>query len=283
MRTLKQKLIAKIFNNPFGRLYFGVPEGKEIYKITRSSAHYYTGEFSKINGLPIICTGDTKPNGRNPFIYLLETWKPIHLCWFYIKMGWKIPKYFIGLDTGAKAATATGGSYNSWNNPTNAYTEDGTNFATAGDFQSREQSYETFGFEIPAGATINGIEFYVKGKNSAGTATIRLALASGVLNKTKTQAFSTTNTGYTLGSSSDLWGGAFTDTHFSDANFHATIYGNADEAGNTRSVDFLSIKVYYTEVSNLANLKTYNTNLKANIKSINTNLIANVKSLNTNT
>lgn len=32
-----------------------------------------------------------------------------------------------------------------------------------------------------------------------------------------------------------------------------------------------------------ANLKTYNTNVKANIKSIDTNLIANVKSLNTNT
>jgi hypothetical protein len=31
-----------------------------------------------------------------------------------------------------------------------------------------------------------------------------------------------------------------------------------------------------------ANLKSYNTNLKANIKSINTNLIANIKSLNTN-
>lgn len=31
-----------------------------------------------------------------------------------------------------------------------------------------------------------------------------------------------------------------------------------------------------------ANLKSYNTNLKANVKSINTNLIANVKSLNTN-
>lgn len=31
-----------------------------------------------------------------------------------------------------------------------------------------------------------------------------------------------------------------------------------------------------------ANLKSYNTNLKANIKSVNTNLIANVKSLNTN-
>jgi len=31
-----------------------------------------------------------------------------------------------------------------------------------------------------------------------------------------------------------------------------------------------------------ANLKTYNTNLKANIKTINTNAIANVKTLNTN-
>jgi len=31
-----------------------------------------------------------------------------------------------------------------------------------------------------------------------------------------------------------------------------------------------------------ANLKSYNTNLKANIKNINTNLIANVKKLNTN-
>jgi hypothetical protein len=38
----------------------------------------------------------------------------------------------------------------------------------------------------------------------------------------------------------------------------------------------------YPEVSGPANLKSYNTNLKANIKSINTNLIANVKSLNTN-
>lgn len=38
-----------------------------------------------------------------------------------------------------------------------------------------------------------------------------------------------------------------------------------------------------TAAAGPANLKSYNTNLKANIKSINTNLIANVKSLNTNT
>lgn len=39
---------------------------------------------------------------------------------------------------------------------------------------------------------------------------------------------------------------------------------------------------YVSTASGPANLKSYNTNLKANIKSINTNLIANIKSLNTN-
>lgn len=40
--------------------------------------------------------------------------------------------------------------------------------------------------------------------------------------------------------------------------------------------------IVHTAASGPANLKSYNTNLKANIKSINTNLIANVKSLDTN-
>jgi len=38
----------------------------------------------------------------------------------------------------------------------------------------------------------------------------------------------------------------------------------------------------FPPTANLANLKTYNTNLRANIKTINTNAIANVKTLNTN-
>jgi len=40
--------------------------------------------------------------------------------------------------------------------------------------------------------------------------------------------------------------------------------------------------ITYTTPSGPANLKSYNTNLKANIKTINTNVIANIKSLNTN-
>ena len=26
----------------------------------------------------------------------LKIWKPIHLCWWFSKHGWKIPKYLIG-------------------------------------------------------------------------------------------------------------------------------------------------------------------------------------------
>ena len=27
---------------------------------------------------------------------LLLKWKPIHLCWLFNRMGWRIPKYFVG-------------------------------------------------------------------------------------------------------------------------------------------------------------------------------------------
>ncbi len=53
---------------------------------------------------------------------------------------------------------------------------------------------------------------------------------------------------------------------------------------NSGDIDQTVIAVKYAaSVSGPANLKTYNTNVKANIKTIDTNVIANVKSLNTNT
>lgn len=94
MRTTSQKIIAFLLNNKWGREYFGVPKGKKIFKIERGAVHYLKGEIHT-NGLPIICMGQNV-EGVNPFTKWLETWKPIHLCWFFIKMGWKIPKYFIG-------------------------------------------------------------------------------------------------------------------------------------------------------------------------------------------
>lgn len=51
---------------------------------------------------------------------------------------------------------------------------------------------------------------------------------------------------------------------------------------NSAYISGFQLSFYPTGGGGPANLKSYNTNLKANIKSMNTNLIANVKSLNTN-
>lgn len=56
------------------------------------------------------------------------------------------------------------------------------------------------------------------------------------------------------------------------------------ETGSSQGMDMIvcSIAPFSAGASGPANLKSYNTNLKANIKSIDTNLIANCKSLDTN-
>lgn len=274
MRTLSEKILATLCNNPLGRWYLGVPKGKKIYKITRSSAHYYTGDLAK-NGMPVICTGDTRPSGRNPFIYWLETWKPIHLCWLFIAMGWKIPKYFIGLDTGAKAPTTTGVTYgNDWTNPTNAYVTDGV-FATGVDNGALNQAYGSYGLNVTAGATINGIEVILIAKASTA-GQMRFSVRSYTQGfKVKDQDLTTTLTTYTLGSSSDLWGAVdWTATHFSDANFPTKI-SLLSSTGYTFSVDSITVKVYYTESSTA--IKTINGLANASVKTVNGLARASVK------
>ena len=68
--------------------------------------------------------------------------------------------------------------------------------------------------------------------------------------------------------------------HFNDALTDAS--GNGNTLTGTGSPGY-STDIPYTDAAvGPANLKSYNTNVKANIKTINTNPIANVKSLDTN-
>lgn len=69
-----------------------------------------------------------------------------------------------------------------------------------------------------------------------------------------------------------------------DLNFTAITYYNGTWHTNTSGSPISGIESLTTDVSasGPANLKSYNTNLKANVKSMNTNLIANVKSFDTN-
>lgn len=74
---------------------------------------YYANEYRCNTDRPFnCCVGDEAGEDHCPITWkvqgslmarvkekltiFLETWKPIHLCWFYRRMGWQIPKYLIG-------------------------------------------------------------------------------------------------------------------------------------------------------------------------------------------
>jgi len=154
-------------------------------------------------------------------------------------------------DTGAKAPTTTGTPSNDWTNPTYAYTDDG-NYATALDTGSTYlQSYRTFGFGIPAGATIDGIEATIKGKVSVGTYTnsVRMVGEGGSPSPAKNWTATTTETTYTLGGATDKWTSAWVAADFDDT-FEYRISAEPDlETGRTLSVNCITVKVYYTEAA----------------------------------
>lgn len=62
----------------------------------------------------------------------------------------------------------------------------------------------------------------------------------------------------------------------------AGVYGMAWTLGSSQFGSHVAVGFAWAAASWPANLKSYDTNVKANIKSINTNPIANIKSLNTN-
>src|SRR3989344_6729137 len=67
-------------------------------------------------------------------------------------------------DTGFLSPTAAGGSHNQWATPSNAFISDDA-YATETS-EGEDQSYENFGFSVPVGSLIHGIEMNVEAKSS---------------------------------------------------------------------------------------------------------------------
>ncbi len=252
MRTRKEILIAKLFDNPIGRKYLGVPKGKKIFKITKSSAHYYTGELSKRNGMPVICTGDCRPDGKLAFWEWLENWKPIHLCWLFIRRGWKIPKYFIGADTGFKSPSATGDDHNQYTNPTNAFSSnDVYAVATTAGWQ---QDWYNFSFGISAEATIDGFIVSLEGKDdNVGDGVqqgVDLSADGGTTypDSTWQWATGTSENIQTVGGATQLFShGSWTQSGTTNANFRLRLTIDAMRDASNVSIDHVQVKVFYTE------------------------------------
>ena len=152
-------------------------------------------------------------------------------------------------DTGFKNPAATGDDHNQWSDAINAYTSDDGYAWDVGDGTS--QDYYNFTFGVPAGATINGIEISVEGyAATAGTAEIEVELSyDGGANYTSAATrqtwTATTESSKTFGGAASLFGRAWSDGEFSNANFRARITEILTD--NVFALDHIKVKVYYTE------------------------------------
>jgi len=121
-----------------------------------------------------------------------------------------------------------------WTDPTNIYT-DNSAFTYASVAASGYTSYfycKGYGFSIPSGATILGIQVRLSAKklgSSQASANIRfnnvylLDTAGAIAGSFKTSGyFTTTDSWFYLGAVDDLWGNALTPAWVNDADFGLT-------------------------------------------------------------
>ena len=109
-----------------------------------------------------------------------------------------------------------------------------------------------FGFSVPAGSTIQGIEVKLNSKvdgttgapkfcvelSSNGGASWTTALSSGTL--------STNETTYIVGGVTNTWGRSWTNTDFNDANFRLRLVMVASNTSRDFSLDWVGVQVRYT-------------------------------------
>jgi len=167
--------------------------------------------------------------------------------------------YVFAADTGWESPSAHGGgggkggypTMEDWTTPANAYSSNDQYAILPHTGAQEYQSWEGFGFDIPSGSTIDGVqasvEWHYEGTGSFTDSYLKYWSASD--NK---WADGQTNPGWTgtdatyyVGGSDSLWSRTPIDTDFSDANFSFHIVGKS--SNSTLHLDHLQVKVYYTE------------------------------------
>jgi len=159
------------------------------------------------------------------------------------------------------AANVANGGYAVWSHPDYAKADD-TNYTSANTSSKNNSDYLTltnFGFtssDIPAGATINGIEFVINRAHAEADNVYDVLLyllkdgtqhGSNLASATK---WPTSLTDATYGGSTNLCGGSWTQADILDADFGFQLSIKATTkpaSGKFSSVDFGKIRVYYTE------------------------------------
>lgn len=154
----------------------------------------------------------------------------------------------VAANQGPNNPTAATGAH--WTNPSYIYSSNNA-YAI---YNRNAQEYlisSSYGFAIPAGSFINGIEIQIEGHGvTAGQSNIEVALSK---NKTSPIGNSvtyilklTTDSTATFGGPSDLWGTTWTVSEINSNNFGIMVRDKDATAGEL-DIDWENIKVFYTD------------------------------------
>jgi LPXTG-site transpeptidase (sortase) family protein len=138
----------------------------------------------------------------------------------------------------------TGGA--AFNNPGNAYTSDNA-YASGGN--NDNVTYGTFNIPaIPPGAVIDGIEVALEGNDNGRTVTVAISGdGGGTFAPTSFGAdFTATDSTLIFGGTTNLWGGTWTNTSFTNANFRVRLTSQAAGGGTLVNIDQLQVKIHFT-------------------------------------
>ena len=155
-------------------------------------------------------------------------------------------------DTGAKTATSVVSS-GSWTNFTVGYLNSSDDLWATNATTNNYGVISTFGFGVPAGVQIDGIQVDVEGSNSNNGKTVNYAVelsGNGGTGWSATRADTftgQTDATDTLGGPTDTWGWTWGAAGFSDANFRLRIYRSGGQF--TLRVDLIRVTVYYSQAS----------------------------------
>jgi len=139
-----------------------------------------------------------------------------------------------------------------WTNPNNAKVSDNAYAViTIGDSSSATISATNFGFSVPTTSTILGVVVtfeckettFAAAQNDQSVRLIKGGSASGS-DKGGTHFLALTDTVFTYGASTDLWGNTLTPADVNASNFGVTVTINSSPADDC-NVDAFTMTIYY--------------------------------------
>lgn len=131
-------------------------------------------------------------------------------------------------------------------------TDSGSNTGTSctGTDKDKHRFYD-YGFSIPGGSTVNGIEVRLDARADSTTGTPRICVqlswdGGTTWTAAKTSAnLTTTLATYTLGNATDTWGRAWNVNAFSNANFRVRLINIASNTSRDFTLDWVAVRVHY--------------------------------------